>query len=164
MKISKLRQLMLCCAALFWLSGCVNSITRNLPLMQSPPRAFEEKKFDSKQWRDGDAQTRGEMVLSLYRERYEKSSPNDLTGKTPTEVLRLLGEPDKKTRGNCCYVRHAPEREVWLYKIRMTDESKPELKEHAFQIYFTEDGKTVEDFTYLLGNMDEKPVYIPNIG
>ena len=74
----------------------------------------------------------------------------------------MLGEPDKKTRGNCCYVRYAPEGEVWLYKIQKPSRSEGQLEEQALQIFFSEDGKNVKDFT--LGEMEDKPVYIPAIG
>jgi hypothetical protein len=159
MKSFTLYTLLIGCVLLFGINGCTNPIRTIFP---KPPRAFQEKNFDSKQWRDGDPQDRGEMAVDLNQGKYEKSSPNNLTGKSPVEVLQLLGEPDKKTIGKCCF-RSPPDVQVWLYKLQRPDGPKGELKEHAFQIYFTEDGKTVQDYTFT-GEMEDHPVYIPNIG
>lgn len=159
MRKLNLSLLILSCGWLFVLSGCQKSIANLFP---KQPRPFQEKAFNPEKWKDGDYQTRGEMALSLYRERWNKSSANNLEKKSPTEVARLLGEPDKKTRGNCCHVRYAPEVEVWLYRIQLPDGQKNDLRERAVQIYFTEDGKTVQDLT--IKEMEDKPVHIPAIG
>jgi hypothetical protein len=131
-------------------------------LFPKKSRMFEEKSFNSAEWKAGDYQTRGEMARNLYQSRWDKTSPNNLDGKSSAEVLQLLGEPDKKTRGNCCHARHAPEGEVWLYKIQTLEGPEGQLEERAVQIFLTEDGKNVKDFTF--GEMEDKPVYIPAIG
>lgn len=124
------------------------------------PRVFQEKPFSSDAWIKGDAHARGEMALDLSR--YE-TFESLLDGKNQSELLKLLGEPDKKTTGRCCYVRDTDEVEVWLYRIQLPAErggQKPE--EYAIQIYFDSDGRTVTGLER--GTMQEKPVYIPRVG
>ena len=64
-------------------------------------RPFEKRKFDAEAWRGGDAQTRGEMSEDLQ---FGRNESNDyyLSRKSHQEILELLGEPDRKTRGKCC--------------------------------------------------------------
>jgi hypothetical protein len=124
------------------------------------PRAFREKPFDSNLWREGDAQTRGEMSKDL---RWKKSESGNyvLYAKTRREVLAILGEPDRKTRGKCCGAGGTSDEEVWLYKLEVADEKNKLTNEH-FQIYFTESGKT-DEWRIALWD-DKNPDYFPRVG
>ena len=73
---------------LFLLSGCQKSIFNLFPKELRP---FQEKAFDSQQWKDGDYQTRGEMAQSLYHSRWEKSSANNLIEKSPARSFKIAG-------------------------------------------------------------------------
>jgi hypothetical protein len=78
------------------------------------------------------------------------------------QVLQMLGEPDRKTRGKCCGVPRTVEVEVWLYDVERKDEFSEGIENQHFQIYFTEDGKVDETRIKL---WDEKyPDYVPRIG
>jgi hypothetical protein len=126
----------------------------------TPPekRAFVERPFASDGWLKGDAQARGEMTRDL--EKYETVAA--LKGKTPSELIKILGEPDKKTTGKCCHARFAEEVEVWLYKIEPADAPGRKVKKDSVQIFFSREDKTVMDLT--TGAMDEKPAYFPMVG
>lgn len=124
------------------------------------PRAFQERTFDSKLWREGDAQIRGEMSKDL---RWKKSESGNyiLDHKSRQEVLAILGEPDRKTRGRCCGAGGTSDEEVWLYELEVSD-GKNELKNEHFQIYFTEGGK-IDEWRIALWD-DKNPDYFPRIG
>jgi hypothetical protein len=126
----------------------------------SPPekRAFVEKPFVSDGWLKGDAQTRGEMTRDL--EKYE--TVVTLSGKTQSELIKILGEPDKKTTGKYGHVRFGDEVEVWLYKIETPDAPGQKVKEDSVQVFFNREDKTVRDLK--TGAMDEKPAYFPMVG
>ena len=124
-----------------------------------PKKPFEERSFDAKLWRDGDRQTRGEMITDL---RWGKTGSNGyLNGKSRQEILVMLGEPDRKTRGMCCGAGGTYEEEVWLYDIDFKNADSSITQKH-FQIYFTESGKTdawrVEKWD------DKNPDYYPRVG
>lgn len=138
--------LLLCCFI-----SC-NSIREN--------RAFQERPFDSNLWRKGDAQTRGEMSRDFLWKRAE-SGNYVLDAKTRAEVLAILGEPDRKTRGKCCGAGGTSEDEVWLYTLEVSD-GKEKLKNEHFQIYFTESGK-VDEWRIALWD-DKNPDYYPRVG
>ena len=123
-------------------------------------RAFQERPFDSNLWRKGDAQIRGEMSGDLIWKRSE-SGNYVLNAKTRQEVLALLGEPDRKTRGKCCGAGGTSEDEVWLYKLEVADGSNKLINEH-FQIYFTEGGK-IDEWRIALWD-DKNPDYYPRVG
>jgi len=127
-------------------------------LTQPQKRTFQEKPFVSDEWINGDAQTRGEMARDLKK--YE--SVKTLKGKNQSELLKILGEPDRKTTGKCCHVRFADEVEVWLYKIESADAAGQKTKDEAVQIFFGASDKTVMDLT--TGSMEEKPAYFPMVG
>jgi hypothetical protein len=74
---------------------------------KKPWRSYEQQPFDSQKWREGDAITRGTMLVDLYRSRKLDGMPRE-------EVVKLLGEPDKKRASN--------EAEVWLYQIEVVGE------------------------------------------
>ncbi|MEP6901601.1 MAG: hypothetical protein ABJA66_07615 [Actinomycetota bacterium] len=124
-------------------------------------RPYQEKKFDSKLWIDGDAQTRGEMAKDLLW----KKSPSEgyfLSGKTETEILTILGEPSRKTRGKCCGAGGTSDDEVWLYNIEVEDSSNSKTEIKQFQLYFTPGGKVDETRIELWD--DKNPDYFPRIG
>lgn len=70
-------------------------------------RKFEEKPFNSKTWREGDAMTRGEMVKDLLGAR------NPLINQREEGVREQLGEPDSKVEGQLGRRKVT----AWLYKI-----------------------------------------------
>jgi hypothetical protein len=86
----------------------VVSISLACGVLHKPGRDYSSKPFDSQQWREGDAQTRGTMYFDLFAKRR-------LNGKTREQVVELLGEPDKQTS--------AESREVWLYRIEIRGET-----------------------------------------
>lgn len=90
-------------------------------------RPFQIKQFDAEQWRAADAQTRGEMSQDLRNDSL-------LSRKSRRQILELLGEPDRKTRGRCCGAGGTFEEEVWLYDLEVMQGS--DLKTKHFQIYF----------------------------
>ena len=71
-------------------------------LVKNPFRDYSQKPFNSAEWLKGDAIERGRMYLDVFKSR-------SLDGKSPDEVRKLLGEPDKK--------QTVEEREVWLYYV-----------------------------------------------
>jgi hypothetical protein len=85
-------------------------------------------------------------------------------GKSPGELLKILGEPDKKTTGKCCYIRSGEEVEVWLYEIEPPefDANGNRTKNNGVQIFFNSDGKSVMSINR--GAMDEKPAHFPMVG
>lgn len=128
----------------------------------TPPekRAFQEKPFSSEEWIKGDAQTRGEMTRNLLR--YETFQP--WIGKNQSELLKVLGEPDRKTTGKCCYIRDdGGEVEVWLYEIESPDPSAAgKTKQDAIQVFFNRETNTVMALNR--GAIDEKPAHFPMVG
>jgi hypothetical protein len=122
-------------------------------------RAFQERNFDASVWRAGDAQTRGEMADDL---RWQKTASADyLRNKERQQVLELLGEPDRKTRGRCCGAGGTFDEEVWLYEIEVEDRDSKLASAH-FQIYFTESGK-IDELRIALWD-DKNPDYFPRVG
>jgi hypothetical protein len=122
-------------------------------------RPFQEKKFDAAQWRAGDAQTRGEMSKDLH---WRQSAPEGylLDDKNRAQVLEILGEPDRKTRGRCCGAGGTSEEEVWLYKLETKAGS--EIKSEHLQLYFTDSGRV--DEMRIAAWDDTKPDYFPRVG
>ena len=91
--------------------------------VRKPWRDYEKKPFDSEKWRKGDRIDRGTMYFDLFEKR-------TLNGKTRDDVVRLLGEPDKKLS--------VEGREVWLYRIDVIGEwTSP-----CFPVSFEPNGKT----------------------
>ena len=137
------------------LAAC--SVVDNL---KPKPRAFEEKPFSSEAWMKADAHTRGEMADNLMT--YETFRP--LIGKNQSELLKILGEPDTKTTGKCCYIRDTGgEVEVWLYRIEAPGETgEKKMKDDAIQVFFNRESNTVMALNR--GAIDEKPAHFPMIG
>jgi hypothetical protein len=123
-------------------------------------RPFQERNFDAKLWREGDPQTRGEMSKDLRWKKTE-SGRYLLDDKNQQEILAILGEPDRKTRGRCCGAGGTFDEEVWLYNIDVKTGDSTITEEH-FQIYFTESGK-VDEWRIALWD-DKKPDYFPRVG
>lgn len=71
-------------------------------LVKNPFRDYSQKSFDSAEWLNGDGVERGRMYQDVFKSR-------KLDGKTPDDVRKLLGEPDKK--------QTVEGREVWLYYV-----------------------------------------------
>ncbi len=94
-------------------------------------RPFAVKSFNSQGWKDGDAQTRGEMADDL-------SEKHDISQKSQTYVLTMLGEPDKKTKGGYIHRGHKSDQEVWVYRLAMP------TGERHYRIYFNNEKKLVE--------------------
>jgi hypothetical protein len=142
--------LLFCC-----LAAC-SSVDKSTP----EPRVFQEKPFSTDEWIKSDAYTRGEMARDLLR--YETFQ--SLIGKNRGELLKVLGEPDIKTTGKCCYIRDdRGEVEVWLYKIESPDLGDGrKTKLNAIQIFFNRETKTVMALNR--GAIDEKPAHFPMIG
>jgi hypothetical protein len=122
-------------------------------------RPFQERNFDARLWREGDAQTRGEMSKDL---RWKTSTPQGyiLDDKNRPQVLEILGEPDRKTRGRCCGAGGTFDEEVWLYNLEVKDGS--EIKSEHFQIYFDESGG-VDEWRVAVWD-DKNPDYFPRVG
>ena len=139
------------------LSTSCGSIAVKFGLKENRP--FQERKFDAEAWRAGDAQTRGEMAKDLRAKLFE---PNNylLNRKSRKQILELLGEPDRKTRGRCCGAGGTSEEEVWLYNLEVMEDSN--MKTEHFQIYFhptdVVDEWRVEEWD------DNKPDYFPRVG
>jgi hypothetical protein len=70
--------------------------------VKNPLRDYSDKPFSPPEWLAGDAVERGRMTIDIFRNRI----PN---GKSKEDVLKLFGEPDKKTT--------IENREVWLYRV-----------------------------------------------
>jgi hypothetical protein len=145
---------------LFNLAACstVDKLIDNQPPQK---RAFQEKPFSSDEWIKGDAQTRGEMARDLSK--YE-TFESKIKGKSRSELIKILGEPDKKTTGKCCYIRSGEEVEVWLYEIDPPefDAGGKKTKNNGVQIFFSNDGDDVMSINR--GAMDEKPAHFPMVG
>ena len=71
-------------------------------LVKNPLRDYSQKTFNSADWLKGDATERGRMYGDVFSSRL-------LDGKSPDDVKKLLGEPDKK--------QTVENREVWLYYV-----------------------------------------------
>lgn len=102
--------------ALGFLTSCT-SITKLFP---KQPRPFQEREFNSEQWKNGDYQTRGEMLPSkLFQQIYE------IKGNKKEKVLELLGKPDEITEAICCYSGRGGKSqnkvELWLYYIEIEE-------------------------------------------
>jgi hypothetical protein len=122
-------------------------------------RPWQEKKFDAALWRNGDAQTRGEMAEDLRRQSY--GADFSLSRKSRQQIFELLGEPDRKTRGRCCGAGGTFEEEVWLYDLEVRD-GENRTKTKQFQLYFTETDQ-VDEVRIALWD-DKNPDYYPRVG
>jgi len=94
-------------------------------------RPFMVKSFNSQEWKAGDAQTRGEMADDL-------ENKHDINQKSQADVLSLLGEPDKKTKGGYIHRGNQTDQETWVYRLQMPE------GEHHYRIYFDNSKKSVE--------------------
>lgn len=124
------------------LTSCT-SITQYFP---KQPRPFQERKFDSIEWKKGDYQTRGEMMnrdssdSNLFSLIY-KIQGNNLQ----EQILELLGKPDEKTKAACCYAGRAGrsgETDLWIYYLEVketTNTGDKPLAKKALKIYFDGD-------------------------
>ncbi|HEX8249734.1 MAG TPA: hypothetical protein VF599_16265 [Pyrinomonadaceae bacterium] len=141
---------------LFNLAAC-----SSVDLVKPENRVFQQKPFSSEEWIKGDAHTRGEMALDLLK--YE-TFESMMSGKNQIDVIKILGEPDRKTTGKCCYIRSGEEVEVWLYKIDSPEAgvSGKRTEKDVIQIFFNNDSKTVMSINY--GELDEKPAHFPMVG
>lgn len=122
-------------------------------------RPWQEKKFDAAAWRTGDAQTRGEMAPDLRRLRYE--TEDSISRKSRRQILELLGEPDRKTRGRCCGAGGTSDEEVWLYNIEVKD-GETRTKTQQLQLYFTSSDNV--DEMRIAAWDDKNPDYFPRVG
>lgn len=130
-------------------------------ILPKEKRNFQERTFVSADWKNGDPQMRGEMSKDLQWRRTDADG-YFLRNKTQAEILKILGEPDRKTRGKCCGAGGTAEGEVWLYNLEVKDEDSPDLKSKQFQIYFTTDSKVNE--TRVSKWDDKNPDYFPRVG
>lgn len=69
---------------------------------KNPWRDYSRKPFSSAEWLAGDNIERGRMIVDIF----EKRIPD---GKTQEQIVKLFGDPDKKTT--------VENREVWLYRV-----------------------------------------------
>jgi hypothetical protein len=149
--------------------GLTTSCTSITQLFPKQPRPFQERKFDSAEWKNGDYQTRGEMTnrnsadTNLIDRIYKIEGNN-----TQAQILELLGKPDEKTRAACCYAGRAGksgETDLWLYYIEVSeatnvaDKTDKPLVKKALKIYF--DGNRVQPN---VGKRDGDHSYFPAIG
>lgn len=65
---------------------------------RKPWRTYDKMPFDAQKWRDGDEIERGRMRSDMM---------DRVVGKTPLQVVEMLGEPDEKRTENGT--------ELWLY-------------------------------------------------
>lgn len=88
--------LILCLTMIISVSlGCMN--------MKRPWRDYSDKKFTSQEWLAGDLIERGRMTSDLFDQR------DSFKSKSKEEILKILGEPDKKVT--------VEGRDVWLYRF-----------------------------------------------
>jgi hypothetical protein len=122
-------------------------------------RPFQERQFDAAAWRTGDARTRGEMSRDLH---WKQSAPEGyfLDDKNRRQVLEILGEPDRRTRGRCCGAGGTVDEEVWLYNLEVKDGSQ--IKSKHLQLYFHERG-TIDEMRIAAWD-DNNPDYFPRVG
>lgn len=71
-------------------------------LVKNPFREYSEKPFNSAEWLGGDEVERGRMYGDLF-------SSRAIDGKSKDDVIKLLGEPEKKIT--------VEGRDVWLYHV-----------------------------------------------
>ena len=143
--------------ALVFFASC--SQINKLSLM--PKKPFEERTFDAKLWREGDAQTRGEMIKDLRSKKTDNGRYLLYESLTRQEVVEIFGEPDRKTRGRCCGAGGTFDEEVWLYELE-TAEPGGNLRPLHLQMYFSEDGEI--DATRVALWDDKNPDYFPRVG
>ncbi len=146
-------------AAVSLLTSCT-SITKLFP---KQPRPFQAKEFNSEQWKNGDYQTRGEMVSrTLIDQIYQIKSNHQ------EEILKLFGKPDQVTKGACCYAGRSGqsgEKELWLYYIEteqtsnVANKDEIPLSSKALKIYFD-----TSSINQMVGNRNGNHDYFPAIG
>jgi len=139
------------------LTSC--NLTHNVFI--KPSRPFQDRPFDAEAWRAGDAQTRGEMSKDLRSTR-NASGGSIISRKTRRQIVELLGEPDRKTRGRCCGAGGTSEEEVWLYDLEVAEAGDSKTKPAHFQIYFHSSDVVDE---WRIGEWDDRePDYFPRVG
>jgi hypothetical protein len=151
------KQILLWCIVISLNASCI-SITQLFP---KQPRPFQERKFDSAEWKKGDYQTRGEMTnrdsdASLIERLYKIEGNN-----SQEQIIELLGKPDQKTKAACCYAGRAGrsgEKDLWIYYIEVEKEAGKTTPK-ALKIYF--DGNGVQPG---IGDRDGNHDYFPAIG
>jgi len=100
---------------------------------------FSQKKFDSKVWKMGDLQVRGEMANNLLLQRDLL-----LVGKTKSQIEELLGPPDSTNQINEMLVSPGSTRtESWEYDVDLGEKffSSPWL--YFIKIEFDKNGKAL---------------------
>ncbi len=122
-------------------------------------RPFEPRSFDAAGWRAGDAQTRGEMSQDLQWKKDERNN-YIFNRQSRRQILELLGEPDRKTRGRCCGAGGTSEEEVWLYDLEVP--AGTQLKPAHFQIYF-HPSDIVDEWRVMPWD-ETNPDYFPRVG
>ncbi len=159
MKKQIIKQIFFWCILVSLNASCT-SITKLFP---KEPRPFQTKEFNSEQWKNGDYQTRGEMVSrTLIDQIYQIKSNHQ------EEILKLFGKPDQLTKARCCYAGRggqSGEKELWLYYIETEQTSNVANKDEipfsskALKIYFDTSGISPN-----VGNRNGNHDYFPAIG
>lgn len=158
MKNQIIKSIFLVVIACLSFASC-KSITSYFP---KEPRPFQQREFNSEEWKNGDYQTRGEMTNSKLFGLIDKIDSN-----SQEQILQMFGKPDAKTKARCCYAGRAGqsgEVDLWLYFIETEDWSKdtkvkPPLVKKALKIYF--EGTRI---TRNIGDRDGNHDYFPAIG
>ena len=154
-----MKQIIFLCSAVILISSCT-SITKYFP---KQARSFQQREFNSEEWKNGDYQTRGEMMDEKLKERISQIEGNN----TQEKILELLGEPDEKTKARCCYAGRSGQSgkvDLWLYYIEVERfgkdaNTKPPLEKKALKIYF--DGTRI---SRNMGDRNGNHDYFPAIG
>ncbi len=131
------------------------SITKLFPGVKRP---FQEREFDSAQWKSGDYQMRGEMAQGKLFQQIYKIKENQKEA-----VRELLGKPDEITEAVCCYSGRAGKStnkvEMWIYYIEIeNDKAEKTLVPKALKIYFD------SSVNPHVGDRDGDHSYFPMIG
>ena len=156
MKTSIIKPIFVSVIALSLLTSCA-SITKLFPRQ---PRPFQAKEFNSAEWKNGDYQTRGEMLNPKFFEQIRNFKTNQAD-----QIKELLGKPDQITKARCCYAGRAGksgEVDLWLYYVETADFGKDKqsnLKSQALKIYFGDIGINAQ-----IGERDGNHDYFPAIG
>ena len=151
------KQIIFLCIAVGLMASCT-SLTKIFP---KQPRPFQERDFNSAEWKNGDYQTRGEMLNPKLLEQIRNFKTNQ-----SDQIIELLGKPDQITKARCCYSGRggqSGEVELWLYYIETNDSGKnanTNLKKQALKIYFGDIG----GISSKVGDRDGNHDYFPAIG
>ena len=150
------KQIILLCIAVSLMASCT-SLTKFFP---KQPRPFQERDFNSADWKNGDYQTRGEMLNPKLLEQIRNFKTNQ-----SKQIKEFLGKPDQITKARCCYSGRggqSGEVELWLYYVETKDSGKntnTSLKKQDLKIYFGDIG-----ISSIVGERDGNHDYFPAIG